>query len=433
MTDASPESTDAAGRRPSSRASKKKLFAGALLLLVFGYGIGFTSGYKEHAREHPKFLGIDAAQFVNTDNQDLTIDFSLFWKVWKLLQEKYVDADSLDAHTLFYGAINGMLQATGDPYTTFFSPEEQKSFEEELNGTFEGIGAEMGIQDGTLTVIAPLEGMPAEAAGLRPGDKVLKIDGVNTDTLSLEEAVNKIRGPKGTKVTLSIYSSEDEAARDVSVERSVILVKSVRYEKKENNVAYIRVSRFGEDTTQEFDKAVNQAKQDGAQGILLDLRSNPGGLLDGAVDLASYFLPKGKLVVIEENSQKQQSQIAVRNTPGQSFLDTPVVVLVNEGSASAAEILAGALREDRDDVRLIGKKTFGKGSVQELLPVTRDTSVKITIAKWLTPQGHQINKTGISPDTEVDYTRDDQANNRDPQYDEALKQLLESMKATKSS
>jgi carboxyl-terminal processing protease len=433
MSSDHPKETPQAPLSPSSSPSRKKLFVGAILFLLVGYGLGFTSGYKEYATEHPKFLGLDAAHFINTDNQDLTIDFSLFWKVWKLLQEKYVDANSLDAHTLFYGAINGMLEATGDPYTTFFSPEEQKSFQEELSGTFEGIGAEMGMRDGLLTIVAPLEGMPAAQAGLRPGDRILKIDGVSTETLSLEEAVNKIRGPKGTEVKLTVYTDQDEAPREVAVQRAVISVKSVRYEKKDHGVAYIRLIRFGDDTVKEFGQAVHQAKQDGATGVLLDVRSNPGGLLDGAVEIASYFLPKGKLVVSEVNSQGQRSELAVRSTPPENFREAPVVILIDQGSASAAEILAGALREQRANVVLVGKKTFGKGSVQELIPVTRDTSVKITVAKWLTPQGHQINNTGIEPDEETEFTREQSNKNEDPQYDQGMKRLLELMGVEQTS
>ncbi|MFZ2187756.1 MAG: S41 family peptidase [Candidatus Moraniibacteriota bacterium] len=363
------------------------------------------------------------AIITNKTSPDKTIDFSLFWKVWSLLKDKYVDGGKLDARTLFYGAIKGMMAATGDPYTTFFDPKESRAFQEDISGTFEGIGAEMGIKNEILTIIAPLEGMPAEKAGLMAGDKIIKIDDRTTTAMSLEEAVSKIRGTRGTEVKLTIFRNGDEESRNITVKRDVILVKSVRFEMKENNTAYIRVSRFGDDTKKEFQAAVNQALSKKASRLIIDLRNNPGGFLDTSIDMASLMLPAGKIVVMEENGSGERKEMKARG--GDVLSAVPTAVLINEGSASASEILAGALKDNRDNVTLIGKKSFGKGSVQELISVGKDTAAKITVARWLTPAGHQINNVGIAPDIEVGLTGDDADNKRDPQLDKALEILKE--------
>ncbi len=401
----------------------KKAFLAFFILLLFGvtYYAGYENGREMGGVTASEVLSPEDAIIVNKKSADTTIDFSLFWKVWELLKDKYVDRTGLDARELFYGAIDGMLAATGDPYTTFFSPEENREFNEDISGVFEGIGAEMGMKDNIITIIAPLEGMPAEKAGLLPGDKIVKIDDVASSGYSLDEAVKRIRGAKGTSVKLTIFREGDEETRDITVERGIISVKSVRSETKEGNIAYIRVSRFGEDTDALFTEAVRKAASDQSKGVIIDLRSNPGGFLDTAVEMASFMLPSGQIVVIEEDGAGKRKELKARG--GDILSALPTVVLINEGSASASEILAGALSENRDNVTLIGKKSYGKGSVQELIPVGKDTAVKITVARWLTPEGHQINKAGISPDIEVSMTADDRDNKRDPQLDRALEEL----------
>ncbi len=392
------------------------------LALYFAYQFGVDHGRDElSSNPDGRSFSPGEAMFSNTDSKDTNIDFSLFWKVWDILRDKYVDRSKLDAQELFYGAIDGMLAATGDPYTTFFDPKEQKEFNEDISGKFEGIGAEMGIRDEILTVIAPLEGTPAERAGLRPNDKILKIDGELSSSYKLEEAVSKIRGPKGTEVKLTIYRSGEEESREVSVARDVINVKSVKLTVRDDGIVILRVSRFGDDTEREFRNAVSEIAGKGAKGVVLDLRSNPGGLLDAAVDMASLMLPFDTVVVIEENGKGERREEKTRG--GDRLSGIPTVVLIDEGSASASEILAGALRENRDNVTLIGKKSYGKGSVQELVPVGRTMSVKITIARWLTPKGNQINKQGITPDEEVGISVDDITNDRDPQLDKAIERL----------
>lgn len=400
-----------------------------LFVIALVGGAGYFTGFERGQNGAPQetiLLNPRDATLIDKNSHEKDLDFGIFWKVWDLLKEKFVDHDTLDAHKLLYGAINGMLSASGDPYTTFFDPEATKAFDEEISGSFDGIGAEMGMKDKILTIIAPLEGMPAEKAGLLPGDKVLKINGESTESLSLDAAVSKIRGAKGTDVTLTIYREGDAETRNITVTRDAISVKSVRTEDKKNGVRLIRISRFGEDTNQEFRTALKEVIAAKPKGIILDMRSNPGGLLDMAVDIAGEFLPKDSVVVIEEDSEKKQKSLLAKG--GDSLGNIPVVILINGGSASASEILAGALRDNREDVRIVGETSFGKGSVQELIPVNRETKVKITVAHWLTPSGKQINKVGISPDVEVKLSAADLEKKQDPQMDKAIEVLRDLQK-----
>ena len=396
---------------------KSFLFLVSLALL----GLAFFSGY-ERGQQSTSLVGDDPilasqAVLLNQNERQNEVDFALFWKVWDILKEKFVDKSELDAKKMLYGAIDGMLASTDDPYTTFFDPEENQQFQEDITGNFDGIGAEMGIKDEVLTIIAPLDDTPASRAGLMAGDKVLKIDGESTANQTIDESVHRIRGKKGTSVTLNIFHEGDEEAKDVVVQRDTIHVKSVRFEMKDD-IAYIRLSRFGEETTGEYQEAARLVLSAKAKGLVLDMRNNPGGLLEGAVDIASLMLPNNTVVVIEENGKGIRKELQTNG--GEILTDIPTSVLINEGSASASEILAGALRENREDVRIFGETSYGKGSVQQLIDVTKDTAVKITIAKWLTPKGNQINKIGIAPDEEVSLTRDDVIQKRDPQLDKAL-------------
>ncbi|TXH01244.1 MAG: S41 family peptidase [Candidatus Moraniibacteriota bacterium] len=411
---------DVVVRARSSRSKRAILIGVVLGLLVFVFYAGYQKGRYGALMTENRVAPAEAL-FLNTSEQrDQAIDFSLFWRVWDLLKEKYLGRNDLDAKELFYGAIDGMLAATGDPYTTFFSPKENREFKEDLAGSFEGIGAEMGIQNDILTVIAPLDDSPAARAGILAGDRILKINGDPTNALSIDEAVDRIRGPKGTKVTLSVFRSGEEELREIEVERDTIVVKSVKLEMRDG-IAIFRLARFGEETTKEFSALVKEAKDKQAKGIILDLRNNPGGFLSTAVDIAGYFLAGSQVAVIEENADKVRHEL---RTSGDGQLQAlPVVILINEGSASASEILAGALKDHRPDIVLVGKTSFGKGSVQELIPVSRDTAVKITVAHWLTPQGKAINKVGISPDIEVAFERNEENPKQDTQFDRALEEL----------
>ncbi|HOF42921.1 MAG TPA: S41 family peptidase, partial [Candidatus Moranbacteria bacterium] len=345
---------------------RKKFFAnymklvGFALLLLFVFLVGFEKG-KETQKNIESPIPVEDAIFKNKDLQKNTIDFSLFWNVYDLLKSKYIDSDKLDAKELFYGAIKGMMHATSDPYTDFFDPEENKKFSEDISGNFEGIGAELGIKQGILTIIAPLKDTPAEKAGLRSGDKIINIDGKSTGDMSVDEAVDNIRGPRGTTVTLTIFREGDQDTRDVQVKRDVINVKSVTLEWKEKDIAAITIMRFGDDTNKGFSSAISEVNSKKAKGLIIDLRNNPGGYLQTSIDIASKLLPKGKVVVIEESQDKSQKKMYSRGGDLGSQIET--VVLINEGSASASEILAGALKDNRDNVTLVGKKSFGKGSV----------------------------------------------------------------------
>jgi len=410
------------------RQYRKKLMRSYLqlgILVLFCtifFWIGFNKGKMGQGISTP--LQLQSAVIINKDTNNV-VDFSLFWNVWDLLRDKYVDAGKLDAKTLYYGAIKGMLQATGDPYTTFFTAEENKKFNEDITGNFEGIGAELGVKGGILTVIAPLQGSPSEKVGLRSGDKIIKIDGKNASDISVEEAVNNIRGPKGTSVTLTIFREGEQDTQDITIQRDIITVKSVTIDWKENNIAYVKVTRFGEDTENGFATAISQVQAKKASGLIIDLRNNPGGYLDASIDMASKLLPEDRIVVIEESGDKSQKKMYTRGGDIASGIET--VVLINEGSASASEILAGALKDNRDNITLVGKKSFGKGSVQEFVKLPQDTAAKITVARWLTPNGVQINEQGIKPDKEVDLNNDDYNNNRDPQLDAAMQTLKDKL------
>ncbi len=406
---------------------KKKIIRNYLQLVVLVvfcvifFWIGFEKG-KENSVVSQSAVNIENAVFENKEtDKNTSLDFSLFWKAWDLVKTKYIDADKLDANVLFQGAIKGMMQATGDPYTSFFTAEENKKFNEDITGVFEGIGAELGIKNEILTIIAPLPGTPAEKAGLRSGDKIIKINGKMAADMTIEEAINNIRGPKGTSVTLTIFRNGDQDTRDITVEKGVINVKSVTLEWKEENIAYISISRFGEDTDRLFSNIIKTAKEKNPAGIIIDLRNNPGGYLETSIDVASRLLPKGKTVVIEEKGDKSRENIETYGGDVASGIET--VVLINEGSASASEIIAGALRDNRENVTLIGEKSFGKGSVQEFVELPQGTAAKITVARWLTPNGVQINEQGISPDKEIKNTLEDYNNNKDPQLDAAIETL----------
>jgi carboxyl-terminal processing protease len=399
-----------------------RFFLFVFLLLGF-YWFGYEKG-KEVTIDTSQSIGISQANIKNaSDILHKDVDFSLFWKVWDLLKNKYVDSDKIDANTLVYGAIKGMLQSTGDPYSNFFDPQENKKFNEDITGSFEGIGAELGIKNGILTIIAPLEGTPAEKSGLRAGDKIVKIDGKITSDMGIEDAVDLIRGQKGTEVLLTIFRNGDQDTKDIKVQRNVINVKSVTLENKENNISDIKIARFGEDTSKDFTAILQKTINQKTKGLIIDLRNNPGGYLDSSVKIASKMLPKGKIVVIEEDGKKNQKKMYTEG--GDIASGIPTVVLINEGSASASEILAGALKENRDNITLVGKKSFGKGSVQELITLTQGTAAKITVARWLTPKGNQINEQGISPDVEINMTNEDYQNDTDPQLAEALRILKE--------
>ena len=391
-----------------------------VFLIAFSFYSGFQKGKNSAQDKSVPFL-ISEVENKNS-NQDIGVDFALYWKVWDLLKEKYVDKNSLDAQKLLYGSIEGMLYATGDPYSSFFDPEQTRDFSQEMEGNFEGIGAELGIKDRILTIISPLEGSPAQKAGLRAGDKIIKIGDQISADISIDEAVDLIRGEKGTDIKLTVLHINAEESEEITITRDTIVVKSVELEFLEGNIAHLEINKFADDTYKEFYAAKKEISNRSAEGIILDVRSNPGGYLDKTVDIASLMIPKGKVVVIEEDNAGQKRNLYTSGGDGLSQI--PTVILINEGSASASEILAGALR-DNQGVKIIGMKSFGKGSVQELISLPENSSVKITVAKWMTPNGDYIMDKGIEPDIKVELTEDDYDNDRDPQLEKALEILKE--------
>ncbi len=383
-----------------------------VVLISIGFGFGF---YFEKSQIPP-------APIQGVINQEIGkpegVDFSLFWDAWRELENTFVNPQAFDAQKMVYGAISGMVNSLGDPYTVFFAPEEKKKFVEDVQGTFDGIGAEVGQKSGQLLIIAPLEGTPAQGAGLRAGDKILKINDKLTNNLTVDEAIKLIRGQKGTEVTLNIFRDDWNEAKDIKIIRDTINVPSLKWELKDNDIAYVRLYQFSQNTVSDFNKAAADILRTSADRIILDLRNNPGGYLDVSQDIASWFLKKGDIVAIEDFGAKKDRN-EIRAYGPADFLSWPLVVLVNEGSASASEILAGALRDDRG-IQLIGEKTFGKGSVQELDELKGGSALKITIAKWLTPKGISISEQGLEPDITVEISDEDIKAGKDPQLDKAI-------------
>ncbi len=388
-------------------------------ILLIGIGGGFYFGQEGNVRIVDNGEKIVIKKEIG---QPKNVDFSVFWDTWEIIEEKYVDRPA-DYNKMVYGAISGLVDSLDDPYSVFMDPEESKEFMEDMEGSFEGIGAEIGIRKNILTIIAPLEGMPAEKAGLKSGDKIIKIDGETTIDITLSEAVRKIRGEKGTEVVLTIMRENAEESKEIKIVRGLIDVKSVEWEMKkidETELAYLKIRRFSEDTFQELNKAAGEILSSSAKGIVLDLRNNPGGYLDVAIKVTSIFIDGKEVVVIEDfgNGKKKEYKSSGRA----KLAHLPVAVLINQGSASASEILAGALR-DIKKVKLVGEKTFGKGSVQELERLKDKSSVRLTVAKWLIPSGHCINEEGLKPDIEVEMTDEDIDNGIDKQSEEAMKLL----------
>lgn len=407
-----------------AKKSKKVFLLYLVVLLILG---SFTAGLFIGRSKTVQQNVLQQELIVNKFSKNSTIDFKLFWDVWDLIEKKFIN-QPLDHQKMLYGAIAGMVASLGDPYTVFMDPEATRKFKDEIEGSFEGIGAEIGIKNNKLTIIAPLASSPAEKAGLRAHDWILKIDGQETNTMSLIEAVSKIRGPKGTEVTLTI-KRDNEETRDYKIVREKIDVKSVTWEKITTPngalVANIKLSYFGEKTIDELKRVSSEIISSGVVGIILDLRNNAGGYLESSIDVTSLFLEKDNLVAIQVQSSGEKTEYKTRG--GNILSSFPLVVLINGGSASASEIVAGALRDNRS-VPLVGERTFGKGSVQELEYLSDGSSIRISIARWLTPTEQDINGEGIAPNFEIKLTDEDYNNDRDPQLQKALELLDEKKK-----
>ncbi|MFH1366703.1 MAG: S41 family peptidase [Patescibacteria group bacterium] len=408
--------------------SSPKVVYGIILIVavIFGFFGGVYFGLKiNNQADTNASLQTVISQL---SGQNTGIDFSLFKKVWDDVRTFYI-RQPVDEKKLFYGALTGLVASLDDPYSNFLDPETTKAFNSEFSGSFEGIGAEIGIKNDQLVIIAPLPGSPAEKAGLKSKDQILQIDGQETNSFSLDYATSLIRGKKGTEVTLLILSEGDTEAREVAITRDEIKVNSVRQSVKnagENGrykLGYIELMTFGDDTEKEFKNAANLLVGQGINGIILDLRNNSGGYLETAVTVASQFIDKGAIVNEEFSDQTKKSYEAQGFAP---LADYPVVVLINGGTASAAEIVAGALR-DYEKAVLVGETSFGKGSVQEYQQLSDGSSLKITTAKWLTPKGQSLNEEGIEPDYAVELSADDFNNDKDPQLDKALEILADKL------
>ncbi|MDB4940086.1 MAG: hypothetical protein JWO40_511 [Candidatus Doudnabacteria bacterium] len=396
--------------------STKRYITTIVLLLVLSAGT-FFGGLKIGGKGYV-YSG-SSYQIINQNDAPKNVNYSLLWQALDVINTKYIDKP-VDQQKILYGAIAGAVAAVGDPYTAFFDPKQYSDFKTELGGSFEGIGAEVGMKDGSIVIVAPLDGSPAKKAGLLAGDILLKINSDDATALTLEQAVNKIRGPKGTVVDLTIYRPSDKSQKDFKITRETIAVNSVKYKVQTVNgkkIEIINVDRFGDDTTTLFAQAVADVQKNKVDGIVVDLRDDPGGYLDAAVQLASYWVNPGDVVVTEKHSDGTQNDY--KGLGSNSLGKIPTVVLINGGSASAAEILTGALH-DHNLAKTVGLKSFGKGSVQELVNLPENTAVKVTVAKWFTPNGINITKNGLEPDTKVDLTAADLAANKDPQLDKAL-------------
>lgn len=405
--------------------SKRFVLVIAALLLVFGV---FTAGiYVGATKSLESAFGAGILTLVApaVEEPPEGVDFTPLYRAWKLVDQRFVAATSTastSAEERVYGAVKGMVEALGDPYTAFFPPQEAEDFATEISGSFSGVGMEIGLRDGAITVVAPLKDSPAQRAGILAGDKVLMIDGVSTDGMTIDRAVRLIRGEAGTRVTLAIVRAGEVKPLEVLITRAVIQLPTIDYEIRADGIYVVKLYNFFAQAPELFRASLRDFVGSGSKKLILDLRGNPGGFLEAAVDIASWFLPSGAVVVTEDYGERGGA--VVHRSRGYNVFDNTLkmVVLVDEGSASASEILAGALRE-HGVATLIGEKTFGKGSVQEIVPVTSGTTLKITIARWLTPLGTSIAENGLTPDTKVARSAQDIQKGKDPQLDAAVEYL----------
>jgi len=367
-------------------------------------------------KKMPQTLIVQGAKDIEPP-ETVSADFGSFWQAWKFINDNYLRNKDITTQEKLYGAIGGLVRSLEDPNSVFFSPEENTRFQQDIQGSFSGIGAELGIRKDQLVIIAPLKGTPASRAGLEPGDQILKINTTSTDGITIDKAVNFIRGPENTEVILTIFRKGWEKSREIKIIRAPIVAPTLDYEMKNGNIAYIQIHSFNANVNFLFYRAAFQALSEGARGIVLDVRNDPGGYLDVAVDLAGWFLPRGTLIVKETSRGGTAKEF--RAAGNAALADLPVIVLINPGSASASEILAGTLRDNRG-VKLVGEQSFGKGTVQQLETLKDGSLIKITIANWVLPKGQILEGTGLKPDIEVKKTDQDIENKRDPQLEKAL-------------
>ncbi|HJL55796.1 MAG: S41 family peptidase [Candidatus Pacebacteria bacterium] len=392
-----------------------------ILLVVAAFFSGLFVG-----KENDTEISTSSISILNGGTlQPSVVDFSPLWKAWNAINEKFVPATTTDPVTdedKLYGTIQGLARSLNDPYTVFLPPEDSEIFEDDIRGNFEGVGMEIGIRDNILTVIAPLKDNPAERAGIRAGDKVIKIDDTTTEGMTIDKAVKLIRGEGGTTVNLTILREGESELLEISVVRDVIQIPTIETELTEDGVFVIKLFNFSAISPNLFREVLREFVELGTDKMLLDLRGNPGGFLEAAIDIASWYLPTGKVVVTEDFGENGKPRI--HRSKGYNIFNEnlKMAILINQGSASASEILAGALQQ-HGKATLVGDRTFGKGSVQELVRITPNTSLKVTIARWLTPNGASISDGGLTPDVEVKFTTEDFEAGEDPQFDRVIEIL----------
>ena len=397
--------------------------AGVFAALVLAFGVGMYTGLSERVSE---LVSAQVQAPASGGVQPQGVDFSKFWQAWALLDKNFVETHSSSTapneQEKLYGAIQGLTESYGDPYTVFLPPAEAKQFNEVIAGAFGGVGMEMGTRDGKITVIAPLKDSPAERAGVRPGDVVVMVDATSTQGLSVDDAVKIIRGPKGTSVKLTLERASTTEPIVVSIVRDTIKVPIVDSSSR-NGVYTIALYSFSESSAELFRQELRKFVASGDKKLILDLRGNPGGYLEAAVQMASFFLPIGETIVTEDYKGKR-ANVAHRSLGYNVFAgkNLKMAILVDQGSASASEILAGALQQ-HDVATVVGTRTFGKGSVQQLLQLGGGAEIKITVARWLTPDGTNISDGGLTPDIKAERTAEDFKAGKDPQMEAALKWL----------
>ena len=394
-----------------------KLYLGTAVILVIVFAAGMYTGYSNRP-------WIDRISGVSNKDPQVTTgaDFGPFWKVWNIINEKSIDPSVATDQDRVWGAIQGLMGSLNDPYSVFFPPQDAKDFNAQISGQFDGVGMEVGVKDNVLTVVSPLKGSPAEKAGIKAGDQILKIGNTVTSNLSLDDAVNMMRGTKGTPVTLTIAREGDTAPRVITIVRDTIAIPTIDQKVLPGGIHVISLYNFDANSAALFHDEILKFKASGDTKLILDLRGNPGGYLDAAVDIASWFLPSDKVVVTENYGSKQPPDVF--KSKGYNIFDSnlKMAILVDGGSASASEILSGALSE-QGVAKLIGTQTFGKGSVQELVPVTDDTFLKITVAKWYTPDNISISEKGLTPDIVVQPGKNDVIGGQDAQLDRAVQYI----------
>ncbi|MFH0846206.1 MAG: S41 family peptidase [Patescibacteria group bacterium] len=392
------------------------------LALVGLTGISFYLGTNYQKNQ------IALNNIINKDNLLVKdVDFGTFWKSWQILDEKFVahgEEEKIDNQAKVWGAIQGLASSYKDPYTVFMPPSESAIFESDIAGNFEGVGMEIGIKDNNLIVVAPLKDTPAEKAGIKPQDKILKIDGVSALNMDTTEAVQLIRGKRGTNVVLLIEREGEKENLEITITRDIINIPTLKTEIK-NGVFIIHLYSFTAPSPNLFREALREFIESNTDKLIIDLRGNPGGYLEAANDIASWFLPMGKVVVTEDFGGKKANNIHASRGYDIFNENLKLAILINGGSASASEILAGALNEYGKAI-LVGTTSFGKGSVQELVKITPETSLKITVARWLTPLGNSISENGLTPDYEVELTPENTKNGQDPQLEKAI-EILQDM------